>query len=129
MVRRGRQRRPTAAAGQQLVGKGSLQRVGRGRLAVVEVQGGERGRGQGPGVTQPPVHLLQGRHVARLGQQLDPNSGLTLPLGPEQCAVSYKYYLLYIIIIYYLYIYVKVIILAHYSTGKYFIVQYTSKRF
>jgi hypothetical protein len=81
MVWRWRHRRPAATTGQQLVGKRSLQGVGGGRLAVVEIEGrGWKGR---PGVAQAAVHLLQGGHVTRLGQQLDTHSGLPLPLSSE----------------------------------------------
>ncbi len=78
---RGRQGRPTAP-GQQLVGEGPRERVGGRGLAVVEIQGGEGGGGQRPGVAHAAVHLLQGRHVARLGQQFDSHGGLSLPFGP-----------------------------------------------
>ncbi len=78
---RGRQGRPTAP-GQQLVGEGPLERVGGGGLAVVEIQGGEGGRGQRPGVAHTAVHLLQGRYVARLSQQFDSHGSLSLPFGP-----------------------------------------------
>ena len=68
-------------------------------LPVVQLEGGDHRRGC-PGVAEGrsgraeevwrwgaavrSVEAVQGRQVARLGQQLEADAGRSLPLGPEQ---------------------------------------------
>ena len=116
-----REQRPGGAGGQrgaghtggaaQLVGERPLEGVGRGGLAVIQVQRGEGGehrgdrdgepggsaetwvRGQvtwGPGGAHGPVHLLQSRHIARLLEKLNTHGRLPLPFGPESITLVHS---------------------------------------
>ena len=63
---------------------------------VIHIQGGKRvewwrkdgmagsSRNSGPSISESAVHLLQGRHISSLGQQLNADSRLSFPFCPKK---------------------------------------------